>query len=69
MKGVPAVMRGTRSAMYMRRAAEILVVPSSQISPHRAATALSSSDLAMKANGSTCTRFALIKFKTHDNNT
>ena len=41
------------SVAYMRRAAEMLVVPSSQTSPHRAATALSSSFLAMNASGST----------------
>ena len=61
---VPAVMSGTRSAMYMRRAADRLVVPSSQISLHRAATALSSSDLAMKAKGSTCTPHTSLVYHT-----
>ena len=52
-RATPAVMRGTSSAMYIRRAAERLVVPSSQISPHSPPTGLSSSDLAMKASGIT----------------
>lgn len=65
----PAVMRGTRSVMYIRRAAERLVVPSSQISLHSPPTALSSSDWATKARGITYTTtlaWCCVKSGNHD---